>query len=132
MTSNRKIQANRQNAQKSTGPRSTAGKSKIAKNAVKHGFSAVTATVTAGKLDERAGHFFAGFRDSLIDRERVDEIVALQDFLNRVRSAKAETLAKAIEAGDIGAALDEYRRIDRYERRAISRRKTVIRRLNDS
>ena len=37
MANQAQIKANRQNAQKSTGPRSAEGKAKVAKNAVKHG-----------------------------------------------------------------------------------------------
>ena len=37
MTSERKILANRQNAQKSTGPKTTTGKSRASRNAVQHG-----------------------------------------------------------------------------------------------
>src|SRR5690348_6452012 len=36
--SSRKVEANRQNALKSTGPRTEIGKKMVAKNAVKHGF----------------------------------------------------------------------------------------------
>jgi hypothetical protein len=37
-TSSRKVQANRRNALKSTGPRTTNGKRRVARNAVRHGF----------------------------------------------------------------------------------------------
>ena len=37
MTSERQIAANRRNAQHSTGPRTTAGKSAVAQNAIRHG-----------------------------------------------------------------------------------------------
>ena len=39
-TSPNKIEANRRNAKKSTGPRSAAGKAKSSRNAVKHGLLA--------------------------------------------------------------------------------------------
>lgn len=42
MTSERKIAANRRNAQKSRGPRSAAGKSTASRNALRHGLAAVT------------------------------------------------------------------------------------------
>ena len=41
MTSARKIAANRQNARKSRGPRSAAGKSIASRNAVRHGLAAI-------------------------------------------------------------------------------------------
>jgi hypothetical protein len=34
----RKIESNRKNAQRSTGPRTAAGKKRVSRNAVKHGF----------------------------------------------------------------------------------------------
>ena len=42
MTTQRKIEANRRNAQKSTGPRTVEGKSKVKLNALKHGMTAAT------------------------------------------------------------------------------------------
>src|SRR5262245_53503403 len=42
MTSQRQIEANRRNAQKSTGPRTAEGKKKVRLNAVKHGLTAET------------------------------------------------------------------------------------------
>jgi hypothetical protein len=45
MATDRQIAANRTNAQKSTGPRSTAGKTQSALNARKHGFAGSTFTV---------------------------------------------------------------------------------------
>jgi hypothetical protein len=39
MTSERKIQANRRNAQRSTGPRSRKGKRRVSKNALRHGLA---------------------------------------------------------------------------------------------
>jgi hypothetical protein len=40
MTSKKQIEANRRNAQKSTGPKTSEGKSAVAQNAIKHGFTA--------------------------------------------------------------------------------------------
>src|SRR5438094_9229461 len=37
-TSSRKVEANRRNALKSTGPRTTNGKRRVARNAIRHGF----------------------------------------------------------------------------------------------
>ncbi len=53
MTSRAQIEANRRNAQASTGPRSEAGKSRSAMNALKHGITAEKATLPA---EDRAAH----------------------------------------------------------------------------
>lgn len=53
MTSRAQIEANRRNAEKSTGPRSQAGKSRSAMNALKHGITAEKATLPA---EDRAAH----------------------------------------------------------------------------
>src|SRR5262245_37177102 len=47
MTSEARIEANRRNAKKSTGPRTEAGKRKSSQNALKHGLTAVTAAPPA-------------------------------------------------------------------------------------
>ena len=45
MTSQRKIEANRRNSARSTGPRTPEGKRKVSQNAVKHGLTATTLVV---------------------------------------------------------------------------------------
>jgi hypothetical protein len=52
MASERQIAANRRNAQKSTGPRSVAGKKRASRNAYRHGFA-------AGRLKESRGETLA-------------------------------------------------------------------------
>ena len=61
MSNSAQINANRQNAQKSTGPRSAEGKAKVAKNAVKHG---VFASELLIKGENQAD--FDLFRDELL------------------------------------------------------------------
>jgi hypothetical protein len=51
MTTEAQINANRSNAQKSTGPRTPEGKAKVAQNAIKHGLLALQAVI-AGEDDE--------------------------------------------------------------------------------
>ena len=53
MASRAQIEANRRNAEKSTGPRSAAGKARSAMNALKHGITAEKATLPA---EDRAAH----------------------------------------------------------------------------
>jgi hypothetical protein len=55
--SERKRKANRENAQKSTGPQTRAGKEKAKMNAVKHGLSGDDVLITAGELKEAPEEF---------------------------------------------------------------------------
>ena len=65
MTSPARAAANRRNAQLSTGPRSAAGKTRSAANALKHGLTATRATL---RCEDRAAH----------DRLRADLIARFQ------------------------------------------------------
>ncbi len=51
-TSERRIQANRRNALRSTGPKAERGKRTVAHNAIKHGFLAREVVITAGEGKE--------------------------------------------------------------------------------
>ncbi len=48
MVSEKQLAANRRNAQKSTGPRTAEGKTRVSMNAMKHGLSAACHLVTLG------------------------------------------------------------------------------------
>jgi hypothetical protein len=54
MTTQAKIDANRRNAAKSTGPKTAAGKARVSLNALKHGLSAKT--IVLPQEDEQAYH----------------------------------------------------------------------------
>ena len=128
MATDKQIIANRLNAEKSTGPRTAAGKGRVSKNAIKHGLAAVAADEKTSAIAERLlADVDAGRNRSVIARERALEIAELQSLVIRVRTAKAELLKNA--SGEPGELLDQYRRIDRYEHRALSRKKTLLREL---
>ena len=55
--SERKIQANRRNALRSTGPKTERGKRTVARNAIKHGFLAREVVITAGDGEESSEEF---------------------------------------------------------------------------
>lgn len=62
----KKLEANRGNAQRSTGPKTDAGKDRSKRNAVKHGLTAKEVLITAGDGKEIRREFdqlLAGFRD---------------------------------------------------------------------
>lgn len=57
--SERKLQANRRNALRSTGPRTERGKRTVSRNATKHGFLAREVVITAGDGEESLEEFHA-------------------------------------------------------------------------
>jgi hypothetical protein len=75
MATEKQIEANRLNAQKSTGPRTDAGKRKSRLNAVKHGLTGHLHVMTD---DERQAHdtFIAGIVDSLKPADAVEHQLA--------------------------------------------------------
>jgi hypothetical protein len=133
MTSPAKLRANRRNARKSTGPTTPGGKATVARNARRHGFSlpvlddptlsreaeelarTIEKSVTGAEADA-SGHALAcRIAEAMID-------------LKRVRDAKLPVVV-ALHADVKNAAkpLQEFERLDRYERRALSRRRFAVR-----
>ena len=128
MATDKQILANQLNAKKSTGPRTKTGKGRVSENAVKHGLAAVAADEETDAIVEGLlANIHAGQDRSLVARERVLEIAEIQSALIKIRAAKTGLLQDASDIPALSATLDQYRRIDRYERRALSRRKTLLR-----
>jgi hypothetical protein len=97
MVSERRIEANRRNAQLSTGPRTPAGRARSSINALRHG---ITGQVSIMTTEDRAAH--DKFVQELIDRLRPEDPLELQfasviaeDFwrLQRIRSVENDMLA---------------------------------------
>jgi hypothetical protein len=125
MTSARKIEANRRNAKKSTGPKTWQGKARSSQNARKHGLSlsALHDPEAARAIEGLAGAI-AGAGPSIEQRERAWRIATAQIDIERTRQARCRLLAEPIETPGLTERLVL---IDRYERRARSRRKFAIR-----
>lgn len=130
MTTDRRTAANRKNAKKSTGPRSQAGREKSRCNAFRHGlaiaigsdpsYSAEIETVASaiGRGRQTVGEFARRFAEAEIDLLRI----------RKMRAAQFSPVVGDPDAGsDDHAKLDEnLRRLERYERRAYSRRKRAL------
>ena len=126
-TSNQ-VTANRRNAQASTGPRTAAGKARSRSNAQRHGLAA-RAPASAddhGELDRIVAALCGEHCDPVL-RAQALIIADAQLMIRRVRMARRNRGGDL--AGD-AATLAVTARLDRYERRALSRRRRAIARYD--
>jgi len=168
MPSIRKIEANRLNARCSTGPKSSAGRNRSARNSRRHGLStSLYADTSTAAAVETLVHRIVGVKgnDNLIalarrlaeaeiDLQRVSRVrheLLVQSFATssnerhtRAQSANPKDLRdrtnlerselSVSKAGKFVESLaketEELAALERYERRALSRRKFAVREFN--
>ena len=130
MASSRQIVANQQNAQKSTGPRSTAGRMQSSRNARRHGLAVNIASLEEFQEDiDRLTKAIERDHSGQICRSIARAIAEAELDVLRVRRVKATVLQALIENPHplICEELDkQLASLDRYERRALSRRKRAM------
>ena len=130
MTLERKIAANRKNAKKSTGPRSAAGRAASRHNARRHGLATGIGSDPALRDDvEILAKLLAGGRESVGEFAR--EAAEAHLDLARIRRIRAGSYARMRFFGtasteDLMEAAEQFARLERYERRAFSRRKRAL------
>jgi hypothetical protein len=149
VTSEAKIASNRRNAQRSTGPRTALAKARVRRNALRHGFAADVVRDIATLTE--VGRIAAALCDPQalpLDRERALIVAESQVTLKRIRRTRADIMEQispapptkqSDESGTVPSpqtessqrCLDELLRIERYERRALSRRKRAARLLRN-
>ena len=96
MSSKAQIEANRQNAQKSTGPKTEEGKAAVSQNAIKHGLTArqdVIATESQELYDLRRDQMLEELNPTgLIEKMLAERIVSLSWRLDRAATMQTDAL----------------------------------------
>jgi hypothetical protein len=142
MTSPRKIAANRKNARASTGPKTGEARTRVARNALRHGLSIpVRSDPASSEQVEAIARQIAGADASAEIQDRARDVAEAQIDLRRVRCVRNRLVSDAFNSledesrgGDgpqklapiLSQITIKLLAISRYERRAVSRRKRAI------
>lgn len=146
MTSESKVAANRRNSRRSSGPRTVQGRIRVSRNALRHGLAA--SERLAPRLDaelDRLVTAIGGEHCDAAQREQALIIAESELTLLRVRSIRTNIFEQMLiadsgngvrsgwppsSAQPIGKShIEQLRRLERYERRAFSRRQRAIQEL---
>jgi len=125
MTSERKIAANRSNSRKSCGPRGAAGKTKVSRNAMRHGLAALShrQPVPSAEMEELVDAICAGAQDPLL-REQAT-IIAETEFVVRAVHAQKSALVERLKDRDAIALAHGDNRLLRAEVRHLKSELTI-------
>jgi hypothetical protein len=126
------IEANRRNSQKSTGPRSPAGKTVSRFNALKSGIDAKSMIIPgedSEELEALAANYQKEFQPaSPLEQFLVDTIVGADWQLRRLRGIEASLwLSKGVEAGGYAEAFANEKAFDRLYRRMDAAERSLYR-----
>jgi hypothetical protein len=137
MASERQIAANRRNAKKSTGPRSQTGRDASRRNARRHGLAIAIETDPAfhQDIEELAKTLSLSGGKQKVDEHAREAAGAEFDLLRirKIRTWLFETLCCDATTSESMAELnDKLAKLERYERRAFSRRKRALRECDAS
>jgi len=137
MSSDRQIEANRSNAKRSTGPRSKAGRAASSRNALRLGLAVDIAADPAfsDDIEKLAKVLSRSSRSQKVNACSRQAAEAQLDLM-RIRKTRAWLFDTLYFAADGSAPdrleklNDELAKLERYERRALSRRKRALRALH--
>jgi hypothetical protein len=130
MASEKQIAANRANAQKSTGPKTAAGRLKSSRNAFRHGLSLPLRLDIA--TSEKADAIARLLTPDQADEEQLTaaaEVAQAQLELLRIRAVRAELMSPVELASGNLLHLQRLAAFDRYERFAHTKRRRASRKL---
>jgi hypothetical protein len=136
MASDRQIAANRKNSKRSTGPRSQAGRIASRRNALRHGLAIAIEADPAfqDQIEKQATALALSSGMQNVD-ERAREAAGAELDLLRIRQIRAwlfKTLyfgANDVNPESLAELTDKLAKLERYERRAFSRRKRALREM---
>jgi hypothetical protein len=112
--------ANRRNARRSSGPRSTAGKQRVSHNARRHGLSiSITADRAFGEQIEQLARQIAGGTQNELRLERARAVAAAELDLARVRQAKVALIERVMACGALDLADTLAREVQGQEAAAM-------------
>jgi hypothetical protein len=132
MASKRQIAANRKNATKSTGPRSKLGREASRHNARRHGLAIAIETDPAFQDDLEKLAKALSLSQNVGEHAR-DAARAELDLMRirKIRTSLFEMLSLA-NSGSLAKLNDKLAKLERYERRAFSRRNRALREFDAS
>src|SRR6516225_6071592 len=100
MATDRQIAANRHNARRSTGPRSSAGRNRSRRNSYRHGLAAgVTLNAERFKHIERLARKIAGNSTDVLAVERARTLAQAEYELALIRQAKVALISRVMAFG---------------------------------
>ena len=130
MASSKQIIANRKNALRSTGPRSLLGKQRSRNNAKRHGLASRTSNDPniEAEIVELTQMLSSDSREC-IDTHIARQIAESYFDLHRIREVKSSVLeipSGSIDVETSKMIVDRMRKISRYEKRAMSKRRRIF------
>jgi hypothetical protein len=130
VTTSRQLEANRANARKSTGPSTPSGKKRSSRSSFRHGLSVpvVSVSLLSEQVEQLAQEIAVGSTSTFV-LDHARRVAEAQMDLCRIRRVRHEIFAQIGDGAVLKAQLRNLRLLDRYERRAQSRRKRSIRDL---